>query len=194
MKRSHSEIKDDVTISLKYPRLRKWTRELAFQSGEIACTDDRKYQIRCLAGIKQASTGKLYYVFNISLQNLCVLLSRFSHVRLFATPWTVAHQVALSTGYSRQEYWSGLPCLLPGDLPNPGIKPTSLCLLLWQIGSLPLAPPGKLSNPQIKKVTLSVASCWKYLWTLLTFQGKLHLFICRVARVPDCICRKTGFP
>lgn len=67
MKRSHSEIKDDVTISLKYPRLRKWTRELAFQSGEIACTDDRKYQIRCLAGIKQASTGKLYYVFNISL-------------------------------------------------------------------------------------------------------------------------------
>ena len=42
----------------------------------------------------------------------------------FATLWT--HQAPLSTGFSRQEYWSGLPCLPPGDLPNPGIKPMSL--------------------------------------------------------------------
>ena len=42
------------------------------------------------------------------------------------TPWTVAHQDPLSLGFSRQEYWSGLPCLPPGDIPNPGMEPTSL--------------------------------------------------------------------
>ena len=46
-----------------------------------------------------------------------------SHVRLFATPWTVARQAPLSMGFSRQEYWSGLPCPPPGDLPYPGIEP-----------------------------------------------------------------------
>ena len=49
----------------------------------------------------------------------CVL----SHVRLFATPWTVAHQASLSMGLSRQEYWRGSPCPPPGDLPNPGFEP-----------------------------------------------------------------------
>ena len=42
-----------------------------------------------------------------------------------AAPWTVAHQAPLSMGFSRQEYWSGLPCPPPGDLPDPGSKPTS---------------------------------------------------------------------
>ena len=49
----------------------------------------------------------------------------FSHVRLFATPWTVAYQAPPSIGFSRQEYWSGLPFPSPGDLPDPGIKPRS---------------------------------------------------------------------
>ena len=44
------------------------------------------------------------------------------------TPWTVARQAPLSIGFSRQEYWSGLPFLSPGDLPDPGIKPRSLAL------------------------------------------------------------------
>ena len=52
--------------------------------------------------------------------------SRFSHIGLFATPWTVAHQAPLSMGFSRQEYWSGLPCPPPGDLPDPGMEPESL--------------------------------------------------------------------
>ena len=55
----------------------------------------------------------------------CVL-SRFSRVRLFVIPWTVARQAPLSMGFSRQEYWSGLPCPPPGDLPHPGIEPESL--------------------------------------------------------------------
>ena len=46
------------------------------------------------------------------------MLSHFSCVRLFATPWTIARQAPLSMGFSRQEYWSGLPFPLPGDLPN----------------------------------------------------------------------------
>ena len=60
-------------------------------------------------------------------------------------PWTIACQAPPSMGFSRQNYWSGLPCAPPGDLPNPGIEPQDLlCLLLWQVGSLPLVPPGKL--------------------------------------------------
>ena len=52
------------------------------------------------------------------------VLSSFSHVQLFATTWTVAQQVPLSMGSSRQEHWSGLTCPPPGDLPNPEMEPT----------------------------------------------------------------------
>ena len=56
------------------------------------------------------------------------MLSCLSHVRLFATPWTVAHRAPLSMGFSRQEHWSGLPFLTPWDLPSPGIEPKSHAL------------------------------------------------------------------
>ena len=64
--------------------------------------------------------------------------SHFSQAQLFATPWTVAHP--LSMGFSRQEYWSGMPFPSPGDLPNPGIKPSSPAL---QADSLPSQLPMK---------------------------------------------------
>ena len=51
-----------------------------------------------------------------------------SHVQLFVTAWTVTHQSPLSVGFPRQEYWSGLPCPRPRDLPDPGIEPTSPAL------------------------------------------------------------------
>ena len=70
-----------------------------------------------------------------------------SVVRLFETPWTVAHQTPLSMGFSRQEHWSGLPFPSPGDLPNPGIKPRSLAL---QADSLLSEPPGKLYHLNTK--------------------------------------------
>ena len=57
-----------------------------------------------------------------SLRALCSV----SRVQLFATPWTDARQAPLSMGFSRQEYWSGLPFPPPGDLPDPGIEPASL--------------------------------------------------------------------
>ena len=63
-----------------------------------------------------------------------------SHVRLFATPWTVAYQALLSMGFSRQEYWSGLPFPSPVDLPDPGIKPGLPAL---QADALPSEPPVK---------------------------------------------------
>ena len=56
------------------------------------------------------------------------------------TPWTMACQAPLSVGFSREEYWSGLPFPLPGDLPNPGVEPGSPAL---QAGSLPAEPSGK---------------------------------------------------
>ena len=62
------------------------------------------------------------------------------HIRLFATPWTVACQAPLSMGFSRQEYWSGLQFPSPGDLPDPGIKPAPPAL---QVNSLPTEPSGK---------------------------------------------------
>ena len=57
------------------------------------------------------------------------MLSHFSHAQLLATPWTSGCQAPLSMGFPSQEYWSGLPFPPPGDLPNPGIKPTSLTSL-----------------------------------------------------------------
>ena len=70
----------------------------------------------------------------------CLLLSR---VLLFATLWTVAHQAPLSMGFSRQEYWNGLPFPSPGDLPDPGIEPRSPAL---QADALTSEPPGKPSK------------------------------------------------
>ena len=55
-----------------------------------------------------------------------LMLGLFSLVQFLVTPWTVARQAPLSMGFSRQEYWSGVPCLPPGDLPNPGVEPESL--------------------------------------------------------------------
>ena len=66
--------------------------------------------------------------------------SHFNRVQLFAAPWTVAHQAPLSMGFSRQEYWSGLPFPSPEDLPDPGIKPGSSTS---QADALPSEPPGK---------------------------------------------------
>ena len=63
-----------------------------------------------------------------------------SHVQLFTTPWTVAHQALCPWGFSRQEYWSGLPFPSPGDLPKPGIEPASPAVAG---GFFTTEPPGK---------------------------------------------------
>ena len=93
---------------------------------------------------------------------VCQLLSR---VQLFATPWTAARQAPLSIGFSRQEYWSGVPFPSPGDLPNPGIEPRSPAL---QADSLPSGPPEKL---WIHRPTETIHSLMKYLLKAYYIQG-----------------------
>ena len=72
----------------------------------------------------------------------CMCAQSFSCVRLFATPWTVACQPPLSTGFSRQEYWSGLPFPPPGDLPEPRIKLMCPAYPALGVHSLPLSHLG----------------------------------------------------
>ena len=70
----------------------------------------------------------------------------FSPVWLFATPWTEGYQAPPSMGFSRQEYWSGLPFTSPGDLPDPGIKPRS---------------PAFQADPLTSEPQTTTTSCWK---------------------------------
>ena len=79
-------------------------------------------------------------VWETSKDNESVKVKLLSRVRLSATPWTAAHQAPPSTGFSRQEYWSGVPLPSLGDLSSPGIKPRSPAL---QAESLSSKPPGK---------------------------------------------------
>ena len=83
-----------------------------------------------------------------------------SHIRLFVTPWTVAHQAPLSMGFSRQEYWSGLPCPPPGNLLDPETEPMSPAL---QEDSLPLSHQG---SPNF---------CSNFMYFLSYFKGFLSL-------------------
>ena len=72
-------------------------------------------------------------------------------VQLFVTLWTVICQAPLFMGFSRQEYWSGLPCAPPGDPPNPEIKPKCPAL---QVDSLQSEPPGKPKNTGVGSLSL----------------------------------------
>ena len=64
------------------------------------------------------------------------MLSHFSHIRLFATPWTVAYQAPLSMGFSRQKHWIGLPFSSPGDLPDSETKLGAPAGLGWEVGGM----------------------------------------------------------
>ena len=77
--------------------------------------------------------GKFYCCWKVKVKSL-------SHVQLFATPWTVAHQAPPSMGFSKQEYWSELPLPSPGDLPDPGIESGSPA---FQEDALTSEPPEK---------------------------------------------------
>ena len=72
-----------------------------------------------------------------------VKVKSLSRVQLFATLWTVAYKAPQSMGFSRQEYWSGLPFPSPGDLSDPGIEPRSPAL---QADTLPSEPPGNVTQ------------------------------------------------
>ena len=88
-------------------------------------------------------------------------MKSLSRVRLFATLWTIANQSSLSMGFSRQEYWSGLPFPSPGDLPDPGIEPRSPTL---RADALPSEPPGKPTNKDLQYSTWNSAQCHVEAW------------------------------
>ena len=89
-----------------------------------------------------------------TLAHGCVL-SRFSRVRLFATPWTAARHIPLSVGFCRQEYWSGLPCPPPGDRHDPAIETRSLASPALAGGFLTAESPGKSLPPTLVSTSQS---------------------------------------
>ena len=90
------------------------------------------------------------------VQSVCLYAESLQWCLTLCSPVLLIHQAYLFMGFSRQ-YWSRLPFSTPGNLPNPGIKPTCLRLLFWQAGSLPPAPPGILCN-FLKSVYFTVST------------------------------------
>ena len=93
-----------------------------------------------MSGISHRNISWWWTCFLIHTSKKRKKAKSFSHVRLFATAWTVAYQASPSMGFSRRENWSGLPFPSPGDLPDSGIKPRSPAL---QANALPSQPSGK---------------------------------------------------
>ena len=96
------------------------------------CGSDHELLIAKLR-LKLKKVGKTTRPFRYDLNQLpydyTVKVKSLSHVQLFAIPWTVVYQASLSMGFSRQEYWNGLPFPSPGNLPEPGIESSSRDLL-----------------------------------------------------------------
>ena len=96
---------------------------------------------------------------------VCVCTQSLSHVQLFVTLWTVAYQALLSMGFSRQEYWSGLPCPPPGDLSHPGIEAASLASPALASSFSTTEPPGKPFKEGLthsyRNVKLNLRSIWR---------------------------------
>ena len=104
-----------------------------------------------IPGILQARTLEWVAISSSNAWKWKVKVKSLSRVRLLATPWTAAYQAPPSMGFSRQDYWSGVPFPSPGDLPNPGIKPRFPAL---QEDSLPSEPPGKPKNTGVGSLSL----------------------------------------
>ena len=96
-----------------------------------------------------------------------MLAQLLSHVQLFATPWTVAHQAPLLMGFPKQEYWSGLPFLFPGNLPDLGIEPLSPALAGEFFTTEPWGSPVISMNISKYKTTIQAQT----LYNITQFQG-----------------------
>ena len=111
-------------LNLGLPHCRQIPYRLSHQGSPLRLqsfykeTEAHRSDVTCPRSRTVSLTGRF------SLLSLCT--STLSCVRLFVTPWTVAHQALLSVGFLMLEYWSRLPFPPPGDLPDPGIEPPSL--------------------------------------------------------------------
>ena len=101
---------------------------------------------------------RYFLIQDLLFQNPLKVKVKSLSVRLFATPWTVTHQAPPSIGFSRQEYWSGLPFPSPGYLPDPGIEPRSPPL---QADALTSEPPGKPKMPWVPTKLPSTSWSWQ---------------------------------
>ena len=119
----------------------------SYQNSCFRLFDDvRKYQFYIVKQKKDYKAANI--LFTILYIKITSMLSHFSHVQLFATPWTIAHQAPLSMGFSKQEQWSGLPCPPPGDFSDPGIEPASPGFPALQADSLLLSHHGSPGRDQ----------------------------------------------
>ena len=132
------------------------------------------------------------YIY-ISEYIVSVCASSLSHVWFFATLWTLAQQALLSMGSSRQEYWSGLPCTLPGDPSDLGIKPASPVSPALQVNCL---PPGFITPWAIREACICIYILFHILFHYKVLQdtenrslsyilGSCHLYVLYKA---VCIC------
>ena len=114
-----------------------------------------------------------------------------SHVWLFVTPRTVAHQAPLSVGFSRQEYWSGLSCPPPGDLPDPGIKPISPASAGGFFFFFNTVPPGKPLNiiTVCTGKLKNSCNCFTLVWNQTSSMAKE----CLVKLIKFLICKRNVY-
>ena len=145
------------------------TKSQTWLSNWITANTDRKRNREMTQGQREWWETSLYLIRSgpeiieevllLSLRSVHVCM--LSCVQLFATLWTVARQAPLSSEFPRQEYWSGLPFPPPGDPPDPGLNSGLLCLLHWQVSSLPLLLSGKPLGAEISKLYSINVREWK---------------------------------
>ena len=123
--------------------------DLIFLGSKIIADGDCSHEIKRLLLLRRKAMTNIDSILksrDITLPTkVCLVkvkVKSLSHVQLFGNPWTVAYQAPPSMGFSRQEYWSGLPFPSPGDVPDPGIKLRSPA---FQADALTSEPPGKQS-------------------------------------------------
>ena len=125
--------------------------------------------------VKLICLTNLYFPTHSSIIQRACMLSHLSCVRVFVIPWSVVHQAPLSMRFSRQKYWSGLPCPPSGDLPGPGMEPPSLIspalavglfttstnsLVDWWMGKVQCNTLLKQSYSDFKREILSFMTTW----------------------------------
>ena len=118
------------------------------------------------------TTASSWYSSNSDLPGLDLWVHARCHVQLFKTSWTVACQAPLSMGFSRQEYWSGLPCPPPGDLPDPRMELASL--YISYIGGQVLYPCCQLGTPSSCHTTMQISHNYTYIPSFWSFSPHSH--------------------
>ena len=114
-----------------------------------------------------------YYLNPMKCYYLCAVLA-CSVIQLFSTPWTVARQAPLSLEFFRQEYWSGLPFPIPGDLTDPGLKSVFLASPVLASGSFTTEPPGK----PIESISHSKFNQVSHFWMIGYVVRYIILWVC----------------